>query len=344
MVYSKSSINFLLLCLAASFAVAYFVIRPFLGPLILAAVFAFIFQPLFLRLLGLMRGKRSLAALATILIAVILVLLPVVFLGSQILKESGQLYNTLSKGGEGSPISVIDNIANKMRDMALIPENFNIDFDQYLQKGLSALSQNIGGIFSSFARLTLNLFIFFIAYYYLLKDGSRLKDYFVALSPLDDSDDELILTRLKSAASSVVKGSLFIGLIQGTLTGIGFALFGVPNPVLWGGVAAIASLIPSVGTAIVIVPAIIFLFVSGNNFGTAGLLLWGVIAVGLVDNFLGPRLVGGGMKLHPLAALLAVIGGLVFFGPLGILLGPLAIAICLAIIEIYSSIKTCKIK
>jgi predicted PurR-regulated permease PerM len=178
-----------------------------------------------------------------------------------------------------------------------------------------------------------------MALYYLLKDGYKLKNYLLALSPLDDSNNNFIINRIRLAVFSVVKGNLLIGLIQGTLTGIGFALFGVPNPVLWGGVASIAALIPSIGTAIVITPAIIFLFVSGNNVGAGGLLVWGIIVVGLVDNFLGPKLVGSSMRLHPLVTFLAVLGGLAFFGPLGILLGPLVLSIFLVLVEIYFSLK-----
>lgn len=339
MINSKNALYFSLFCLVVALTVVYFVVKPFLGPLILAAVLAFLFQPVYSRLLKIMRQKESLAALVTMIIAIVLVLLPILFLGSQIFKESSQLYDTLAGGDKDNFIGLIENVINEIRSSSLIPENFNIDFNQYLRQALSAMAQSLGGVFSSFARMTLNFFVFLIAYYYLLKDGHKLKDYFVKLSPLDDSDDELIVNRIKSAVSSVVKGNLLIGLIQGTLTGVGFALFGVPNPVLWGSVAAITALIPGIGTAIVITPAIIFLFISGNNFGAVGLLIWGVTAVGLVDNFLGPKLVGSGMKLHPLAAFLAVLGGLAFFGPMGLLLGPLVLAICMALIEIYVSLK-----
>ena len=181
--------------------------------------------------------------------------------------------------------------------------------------------------------------MFLIAFYFFLKDGSKLKDYFVELSPLDDKDDEKIISRLKQAVSATVKGSLSIGLIQGTLTGIGFAIFGVPNAVLWGTVAAVAALIPGVGTALIILPAILFLFVPENTFGAFGLLAWGLLAVGLIDNFLSPRLVGRGMKLHPLLVFISVLGGLAFFGPLGFLLGPLSVSVFLALIDIYFSIK-----
>jgi len=181
--------------------------------------------------------------------------------------------------------------------------------------------------------------VFLTAFYFFLKDGHKLKSYFVALSPLADSDDELIVSRLKLAVSATIKGNLAIGLIQGALTGIGFAIFGVPNAALWGGVAVVAAFLPGIGTALVITPAIIFLFLIGNTFGGIGLLIWGLTAVGLVDNFLGPRLVGRGMQLHPLAVFIAILGGLAFFGPLGFLLGPLAMSVCLALIDIHGSFK-----
>lgn len=336
--HAKSSIYFLLFCLGVALTVVYFVVKPFFGPLILAAVFAFLFQPIYQRFLSLLKEKEGFAALFTMIVAVVLILLPIIFLGNQIVKESQQLYSALTGESRGNFVSLIEDLISRVRTSALIPEDFDIDFSQYLRQALSITAQSIGGIFSSFAQMTLNLFVFLIAFFYLLKDGDKLKNYLVKISPLDDSDDELIVNRIKSAVSSVVKGNLLIGLIQGTLTGIGFALFGVPSPILWGSVAAIAAFVPGVGTAIVITPAILFLFFSGNNFGAVGLLIWGLTAVGLVDNFLGPKLVGRGMRLHPLAVFLAVIGGLAFFGPPGILLGPLALSICLALVEIYLSI------
>lgn len=339
MLRPKSPINFLLLFLAAALVAAYFIIKPFLGPLILAAVLAFIFQPVYLKWLKIIRDKKSSAALLTVIVAVILVLLPIVFLGSQIVKEASQLYNSLAIENKKDLIAVVEKVVDKLRPLNLVPENFSLDIDKYLREGALLLVKSVGGIFSSFAKMILNFFIFFMAFYYLLKDGYKVKDYFVALSPLEDKDDKLIVRRLRSAVSSVVKGNLLVGIIQGILTGIGFALFDVPNPVLWGSVAAIAALIPSIGTALVLVPAIMFLFITGNNFNAVGLLIWGVVAVGLIDNFLGPKLMGSGMKLNPLIVFLSVMGGVAFFGPLGILLGPLSVSIFLALIEIYFSLK-----
>jgi len=340
---NKHANYFLLLALGGSSLLVYFIARPFLGPLILAAVFAFLFQPIYQKLLFFLKKRESAAAMAATVIAIVLVLAPIAFLGTQIFKESSQMYHSLTSGNSGFEESIRD-VMVKARAILPLPENFEPDFGQFARQGLEALVQNIGAIFSSFAKILLNVFVFITAFYYFLKDGHKLKNYFIALSPLDDSDDELILSRLKLGVSAAIKGNLAIGLIQGALTGIGFAIFGMPNAALWGGVAVVAAFIPGIGTALVIAPAIIFSFVAGNAFGGIGLLVWGLTAVGLVDNFLGPRLVGRGMQLHPLAVFIAVLGGMAFFGPLGFLLGPLAMSVCLALIDIYDALKTRKNK
>lgn len=330
---------FLLLALAASIVVVYFMAKPFLGPLLLAAVFAFLFQPIYKKFLGILRQRESLAALFTTFIAIILVLVPIALLGTQIFKESSQLYQSLVREDGGGFVGSMEHIVSQARAILPIPIDFELDFGQYAKQGLEVLIQNFGAVFSSFAKMLLNAFVLLTAFYFFLKDGNALKNYVVALSPLDDTDDEFIVSRLKAAVSAAVKGNLTIGLIQGALTGVGFAIFGVPNAALWGGVAVVAAFLPGIGTALVITPAIIFLFFSGNIFGGTGLLVWGVTAVGLVDNILGPRLVGRGMQLHSLAVFIAVLGGIAFFGPLGFLLGPLAMSVCLALIDIYTSLK-----
>lgn len=329
---------FLFIALSVSIVVVYFIIKPFLGPLILAAVFAFLFQPIYKKFLNYLKKRESVAAFSTTIVAIFLILLPISILGTQIFKESSQLYQTLTSENNNF-VSSMEEILNRTRTVLPIPADFKLDFGQYAKQGLEVLIQNFGAVFSSFAKIIINAFVFLTTFYFFIKDGNRLKNYFVDLSPLDDTDDEFIVSRLKSAVSAAMKGNLAIGIIQGALTGIGFAIFGVPNPVLWGGVAAIAAFLPGIGTSLVIIPAIIFLFLTGNTFGGVGLLVWGVTAVGLVDNFLGPKLVGRGMQLHPLAVFIAVLGGLVFFGPLGFLLGPLAMSVCLALFDIYSSLK-----
>jgi predicted PurR-regulated permease PerM len=241
--------------------------------------------------------------------------------------------------GGGAFEASVQNVVDQFRITFSIPPELEIDLNQYAKYILGLVVKNMSVLFSSFVKILLSVFVSLVAFYFFLKDGGRLKKYFIELSPLNDRDDEFIVSQLELSVSAVIKGNLTIGLIQGLLTGIGFTIFGVPNAVLWGGVASVAAFIPGVGTSLVIAPAVIFLFFTGNAFNSVGLLAWGSTAVGLIDNFLAPKLVGRGMKLHTLAVFIAVLGGITFFGPLGIILGPLAVSVCLALIDIYFSLR-----
>ena len=342
MINRKSQLRFLLILLSGALLLAFLIFSPFLAPLALAAVFAVVLQPLYRMILRKFGNRAALAALATVLIAVICILVPLVFIGTQIFGEAGQLYESLANSDNQKNLvatTIYDlgqRFANVYPGSEAFFNNLSTDLDVYAKRGLEWLLSHLGAALSSISTLILDLFIFFVALYYLLRDGQRLKRKLVALSPLEDVDDEMVFGNLESAVNSVVKGSLTIALIQGALTAIGFTIFGVPSGVLWGTVAAIAALIPAVGTSLVIIPAIIYLFVTGHTVPAIGLLVWGILAVGLIDNLLGPKLMGSGMRLHPLLVLLSVLGGIAFFGPIGIFLGPLTLSLLFAFIKIYS--------
>jgi len=193
-------------------------------------------------------------------------------------------------------------------------------------------------VFSSVGKVFLALFLSLLAFYCLIKDGQSLRDFYIRISPLPDEDDERILVKLHATVNSVIRGTLVIAVIQGFLTGIGFMIFGIPNPTLWGSIAAITALVPTVGTAIVLIPGIIYLSIASGTAPAVGLTIWGLVAVGLVDNFLGPQVMKRGVAIHPFVILLSVLGGLSFFGPIGFLIGPLIISLLFALLEIYIEI------
>lgn len=336
----KPQFYYLLALLSGTLLLAFYIFRPFLYTLISTMVFTVVFQPVHQKVLGITRQRRGTAALITAVIIMTVVLVPIVLLGIQIIQEAQQLYSSVTEGGGK------DNILNAVKEITIhlqryipVPIEFSLNFDKYLEQGLSWLLENIGDVFSNIAKMLLNFFIFLIALYYLLKDGQQLKKNFVDLSPLTNADDEKIFNRLELAVNSVIKGNLTVAVVQGVLTAIGFAIFGVPNAVFWGTVTVIAALIPGVGTSLVLMPAILFLFFNSEVFHAIGLIVWGIVAVGLIDNFLGPKLVGRGIQLHPLIVLLSVFGGIGLFGPIGLLLGPLAISMLFALFEIYFSLK-----
>lgn len=333
------SYYFLLSALALSIIIVYFIAKPFLGPLILSAVFAFLFQPIYIKFLSFFKDKESLSAFFTTILVIVLVLVPVFFLGAQIFKESSVMYQSIINESDEGIIVSIERVLNDLRVALKMPIDFHLDFSKLTKQSLEFMIENFGTIFSSLTKILINIFVFLIAFYFFLKDGPKLKNYFVLLSPLDDKNDEFIVSKLKSAISATVKGNLIIGIIQGSLTGLGFAIFGIPNPFLFGSIAIIAAFLPGVGTSLVLTPAILFLFFSGQIVASIGLLTWGIVAVGLIDNFLGPKLISRGMNLHPLSVFIAVLGGIAFFGPLGFILGPLTVSVCIALVDIYISLK-----
>jgi predicted PurR-regulated permease PerM len=336
----KPQFYYLLALLAGAFLVVFFIFRPFFYSIFIAMIFALVFNPLHQRVLGITRGRQGLSAFITAVIIVIIILLPVTLLGIQIFHEARMLYVSVTEGGgKDNILNAVWKLINYVQMNLPVQMEFSADFDQYMKKGLDWLVRHMGDIFSNFAKIILNLFIFLTALYYLLKDGEKLKQTFVNLSPLSGADDEKIFNIIDSAVNSVIKGNLTVAVIQGAMTTAGFAVFGVPNAVLWGSVTAIAALIPGVGTSLVLIPALLFLFLSGKIFSGLGLLLWGAGAVGLIDNYLGPKLVGRGMLMHPYIILLSVLGGIGFFGPMGFLLGPLTMSLLFAFIEILSSFK-----
>lgn len=336
--HQKLALYFLFILLSGFFVLTFFIFRPFLYALVLAIVFTVVLQPIHQKIINYARGRQGVAALATMLIIIIFIFTPLIFLGIQIFQEAQQLYFSLTYGdGKDAVLSMFNNFIDNLKKYFPITQEFSININQYVKQGLNWLIQYIGSIFVGFAKMMISSLIFLIALYYLLKDGEKLKAAIINLSPLPDVDDEAICKKLSVAIDSVIKGNLLIALVQGILTTAGFLIFQVPSAVLWGSVAAIAALIPGIGTALVLIPAILFLFFTGEIFYGIGLLVWGIGAVGLIDNFLGPKFIGRGTELHPLIILLSVLGGIGFFGPIGFLLGPLTMSLLFAFLSMYSS-------
>ncbi len=336
----RSELYFLSFALLAVFLVTAFILKPFLYPLILAVVFATVLEPLHRRFLTLTRQRKALSAfLSTIFIFVVLIV-PFTFLAVQIFQEATGLYTSLAHDGASSELSshALSGV-NSVKSLLNIQTEVVVNFDQYLKSGLSLFIKNLGPIFGNVAKILIDTFIFLIALYYLFKDGKTIRSKLIDLSPLEDRYDETIFNKLELAINSIVRGNLTVAFIQGILTAIGFIIFGVPSAALWGTLAAITALIPSFGTSIVILPAVVFLFLSGNIPQAIGLLAWGMIAVGLIDNLLGPKLVGRGVQMHSFLILLSILGGISLFGPIGFLLGPLSLSLFLTLFEIYFKIR-----
>lgn len=302
----------------------------------MAVAVASVFEPVHKKVLALMRGQKTLAALFSTLLVLIIVITPLLFLGMRTFQEASNLYASLAENNNASTISLfVDSAIQKVTQFSPIDLNFSFDVDTYLKQISGWILPRLGSFFADALKIMGGILIFLIALYYLFKDGAHLKKYLISISPLHDTYDEAILTKLSLAVNSVLKGSLSVAVIQGILTSIGFTIFGIPNAVLWGTMAAFAALIPALGTGLVLAPGILYLFFTGSVANSIGLFIWGATAVGLIDNLLGPKLVGRGMHLHPFIILISILGGIIYFGPIGFILGPIILSLFFALLEIY---------
>ena len=173
--------------------------------------------------------------------------------------------------------------------------------------------------------------------FFFLIYGRPVLDQMLYYLPLSNSDKDLMLEKFISVSRATVKGTLVIGIVQGGLAGLAFAVAGIKGAVFWGTVMVVLSIIPAVGAALVWIPAVVYLLATGEVGGGIGLLVWCGGVVGTADNFLRPRLIGQDTKMPDLLVLLGTLGGLSLFGAVGVIIGPIVAALFLTIWDIYGT-------
>lgn len=314
----------------------FFILLPFLEVIILSTIFALILNPLYKRVVHNFGGRRGLSAFFIITIFAVVIMVPAFFIAKNVLSESRHLYSGLTSGSEFDYINKLNSAIEK--PIQRFYPDFNFAIQEYASSGADAIASHFGVIVSSVFNMVTGIVLIFVSLFFFLRDGAKFKKILISLSPLDNKYDEQIFTQIKLTVVTIVKSVLLIAIIQGLLAGIGMWIFGVPNPTLWGTVSAVASLVPGLGTAIVFIPAFIYMLIVGNTAFAIGLLLWGLLIVGLVDNFLGPYLYSRGGEINPLIMLFSVLGGISLFGPIGFIFGPVIVAFFFTLIELYQTI------
>lgn len=330
----RLEVGFFISLLLLVLALTIYVLWPYIGAIVLALTFSVVFRPLFARLQRVV-GFDWLAAALTVLAVVLLVFIPLSYFGFQIFQQATTLYAHLTSGAGDNIGATLTATLRDFFGRFDLPQN-SLNINEYIRTVLNWLIENLGPLFSGLTQVFVTLIISLFGLYYLLRDGEYFKKTMISLLPLEPRYAERIFAKMEQAVISVIRGQLAIALIQGAVAGIGFSIFGIPNAIFWGSFAAIAALVPTLGTAIIIFPAIVYLFFIGHAFASLGLLIWGIFAVGLIDNMLAPQLMRRGIEIHPFIILLSVLGGISVFGPMGFLVGPLVIALFYALLDIYS--------
>ena len=305
---------------------------PFLTTLIVSISLSVVLYPIYTFFNNKVTNNTPwLSSLLTIVCFVIVLGVPAFFIGGMVFDQAQELYATFTSHGGSQPyIAQLSSTLSKV-----VPIEMVSGLEEKLANAVTSLSKNVATIFTSTISTLLGFLLVLLSLFYFLKDGHHWRGTLMEISPLSDEYDEKILTKLSRAVNGVMKGYLLIALVQGLLMGVGLWIFGVPNPALWGIFAGIASMVPSVGTALVALPAIGYLALVGDTFGMVGLSLWALVLVGTIDNILNPVVVGKKIDLHPLIILFSVLGGISLMGAVGVLIGPLLVSLLYTLLTIY---------
>ena len=313
----------------------------FLLAVVMAAIFSGLANPLFTRLLRLLGGRKSVAALATLVVVILVVVTPLVLIADIVATEALQISETATPMVE----SFIEEANQTDASLDWIPfwdqlEPYREQITIKLGEIAGAVSAFIVNSLSSAAQGTMefffNIFIMLYSMFFFLMGGREILDQVMRLFPLEATDKDLLLDKFVSVSRATIKGTLVIGIVQGGLAGLAFAVVGIKGAVFWGTVMAVLSIIPGIGTALVWVPAVGYLLATGQTVPAVGLLLWCAIVVGTADNVLRPLLVGKDTEMPDLMVMLSTFGGLALFGAIGLVIGPVIAALFLTMWRIYS--------
>ena len=330
-----------LLCLVVLISGVFLtMIHQFLMAIFMAGLFTAMVTPAYNWLEKKLGDREILASILTVLGIVLLVLIPLAVLITVVVSQAisvGQSVSPWVQTFIDSPTTVTVLLEKIPYYEQILP--YRDIIIQKVGQLVGTLSTFLIDSLSSFTKLTINAIfssiIMLYVMFYFLTMGDVLLGKILFFLPLDDHDEQKLLNRFTSVARATIKGTLIIGIMQGTICGMAFAFAGIEGPVFWGSLMAVMSIIPAFGTAIIWLPALLILALTGDFTGVIILaILCGAIA-GNLDNIVRPRLVGKDTEMHDLFVLFGTLGGISMFGLLGIIIGPIVAALFITVWEIY---------
>lgn len=329
----------------------YFLIKPFFIAIISAITLTYIFYPLYKWVQRKVRNK-NLAASIMILILLLILIIPLLFIIPTLSKQISLAY-ILTKQGLTSSISPMcgtnpTGLASVVCDVGTFISQIQADpqtklyMNDILTDAYSFSIEKISQFVLSLPGIILNVFIMLFVMFYLFKDGGKISDYVLNILPFDKKHKESYIKRVNELSHATVYGHILVSIIQGLVGMIGFIIFDFPSPIVAGIVMVVLSILPFIGPWLLWIPVSIIRIINGivegnNNIVTsgAGLFIYGLIFISLIDNLIRPKIVGDRARIHPITALIGVIGGLMVFGFIGIFIGPLIMDILIAFIQVY---------
>jgi predicted PurR-regulated permease PerM len=334
----------LLLVIAISLAFAW-ILWPFFSAVLWATVLAIVFAPLYRRILRSIGRNPNLAALATLLIIVMLVILPLFLTAASLVHEATGLYERIQSGElnlgtvfqqlrDALPAWVTDILDRLgLTNLGAVQDRLS----DALKRGSQFIAAQALSIGQGAADFILGLLVMLYLLFFLLREGGELFKRIQDAIPLPPDQKRALFSKFTTVIRATIKGSILVAAVQGALGGLIFWLLGLHAPVLWGVVMGFLALLPAVGAAAIWVPAAIYLLVTGSTWQGVVLLAFGAFVIGLIDNILRPLLVGKDTKMPDYVVLISTLGGLATFGLNGFILGPVIAAMFIAAWDIFSA-------
>jgi predicted PurR-regulated permease PerM len=340
---------FLIFCIVLSGWFLIDVFRPFFTILILAAIMATAFHPLYKRILKAFKGRARLASITMCFLVLVLIIVPlllfVLLLGKQAFDTYSFIHLQVQNGVLDPYIKwqsggmIYDSLGVIRDNLGNAVDFKNIDIKSGITESAqvvtSFLAAQSAAILKGFGGLLLSFFILILAMYYFFKDAQWIVKQIMILSPLPQEYEIEVFKKFKEISLATLYGIFLTSIVQGIIGGIGFVIAGIPNALFWGTAMAVFSLVPVVGTSLIWLPASAILLATGHIQAGVFLFLWGLLIVSTVDNFLRAFLIGGRTNMNQLLTFLAVFGGIGMFGLVGVIFGPLILTLFFTFLHIY---------
>ncbi len=312
---------------------AIWMIWPFVTALLGSLILAYIFYPVYERLLLLIKNRNAAAFIISALI-VILLIFPFIFVANAMLTESTQFFHKISN---------IDAVIDTVEEQYFAKYIENVDLSAYVKDLLSKLTisvmQRTEKFIISLPEKLLSFFVLLFTMFFLFKEGKKWKDVIKQELPLKEKYKKHLSKRFNETIYATLYGVIATAFVQGSVGALGFYLFGVSSPILWGIVMIILAMLPFLGAAFIWLPAAIIKIAAGDSTNGVGLLLYGIFIISMIDNLIRPGIISARGKVHPVLVLLGVLGGLQLFGLIGLIIGPLALSLLVVFVELYLSEK-----
>lgn len=329
----KFSNIFLLVILIGSLYLCYLLIKPFLTEIVLAGVLVTIFYPIFLKVVYWTRGKISLSAFIMCVFILSIIIVPFSYFIFYLAQQAIVFYSSLASSG--NIVQYLD--VQVWQKLNFVDENiFNLQqfiidsvatIRAYLVTGATSL---VRGTTQFFVSLILVIFTMF----FLFRDGRSLLSRVMKLTPLSNKYDKLIWMKFRDVSYSAIVATFLTALAQAFSAGLAFFVVGLPV-LLLSILIFVVSFLPYIGTALVWLPVAVYLLIIGKIWQGIFLIIWGVLVISLIDNFLRPYLIKDKADVHPIIVFFSIFGGLILFGAWGVIFGPLIVSLAVTILHIY---------